>query len=180
MPNWCSNMVKVTGDAAIIDKMVEGFNKGELFGSILPIPAELQETSAPNRDEVNSDLMIEKYGSPDWYTWCCKNWGTKWDVGGDNGVSRTGNTVVFGFESAWSPPLAFCDHLVSLGMTVEAMYYEPGMAFCGTYADGVSEDFDISEMTAEETKNSIPEFLDEYFCISEQMAEWEEENAEEE
>ena len=50
--------------------------------------------------QEESEALIEKHGSNNWYDWCLKNWSTKWnayDVGEWNG-----NKLYF--ETAWSPP----------------------------------------------------------------------------
>ena len=60
MPNWCTNDLTVRGPDAktIVDSITkdEGF-----FNAIIPMPDELRNTESPNT--VNSDDMIEKYGS---------------------------------------------------------------------------------------------------------------------
>jgi hypothetical protein len=58
------------------------------------------------------------------------------------------------------------------------MYYEPGMGFCGAWMDGEDEYYQI-EGNSEWVEANIPEYIDEAFGISENMAQWEEENAEE-
>jgi hypothetical protein len=39
-----------------------------------------------------------------WYDWNVRNWGTKWDVGGDVDFERDGNDLIYRFPTAWSPP----------------------------------------------------------------------------
>ena len=63
------------------------------------------------------------------------------------------------------------------GFRVEAMFYEGGMAFAGTYSDGNCEDFSLEDMTADEIERDYPE-LDECFGISESIREYEAENEE--
>lgn len=108
------------------------------LSSLFPIPAELMEYNAPlsarktgvvnergleetvpltdeEREQVIRDLRT-KYGSSDWYDWCCSNWGTKWgdcdtrldtnESDEHNGVPQLPeNTVAIGvyYETAWSP-----------------------------------------------------------------------------
>ena len=57
------------------------------------------------------------------------------------------------------------------------MYYEPGMGFCGRWIDGVDDCVEITGMTADEVANTIDADIDEQFCISENMAQWEEESS---
>ena len=69
-------------------------------------------------------------------------WGTKWDIGSDNNEAHGLNPTVVGkqatmtFDSAWSPPIGLYEKLHELGFSVEATYFEPGMAFCGIWQDG--------------------------------------------
>ncbi len=50
-----------------------------------------------------------KYGCIDWYDWCVKNWGTKWNAC---------NTMIHGsevwFETAWSPAIPIVKKLAEL------------------------------------------------------------------
>jgi len=55
-----------------------------------------------------SEELISKYGSCDWYSWCVSNWGTKWncyDVTEWNVHVRdeyTASATIY-YETAWSP-----------------------------------------------------------------------------
>ena len=60
------------------------------------------------------------------------------------------------------------------------MYYEPGMAYAGIWENGSDDYYEYGGMNSEQIAEELPEVLDEAFCISEQVAEWEEENKEEE
>jgi len=78
----------------------------------------------------------------DWYDWNIENWGTKWDIGSDNGeVHGLNPTVVdneatMSFDSAWSPPIGLYEELDRLGFMVDASYFEPGIGYCGIWHDG--------------------------------------------
>ena len=156
MPNWCSNSLTLKhDDPAMIDKAVAGFTDGKLLETFVPYEGEWD------------------------YDWCVSNWGTKWDVGGDNGYIRPNpNTLKISFDSAWAPPLEAYRAMEELGFEVKAMYYEPGMCFCGIYEDGSDDYYEYDEMTAGEVADTIPTELDEEFCISDSMAEWESEQEE--
>ena len=52
------------------------------------------------------------------------------------------------------------------------------MCFAGVWEDGVDDYYDLSGLDSEGVKEELPAVLDEMFCISEYMAEWEEENQE--
>jgi hypothetical protein len=111
------------------------------------------------------------------YDWCVANWGTKWDVGG--GYTRPNlNTLNITFDSAWAPPIEAYKKMEELGFTVKAMYYEPGMCFCGMYEDGSDDYYEYGTMTAEEITDTIPLELDMEFGISDTQAEYEAEEEE--
>ena len=73
--------------------------------------------------------------------------------------------------SAWSPPTGFYEKLEDLGFTVKAYYYEGGCAFCGIWENNIDEQYSIDGNAKWVTEN-IPAVLDNEFCISSNMAEW--------
>ena len=156
MPNWCDNTFEVSHkDPKQIQRFVSAFERGELCAEFIPLPD----------GEWNWDF-------------CVNNWGTKWDVGGDDGYIESDETSARGsFQSAWSPPMGLMPVLEELGFTVKFMYYEPGMNFAGVYQDGIDECYELAD-TSDEVKEQIPAELDEAFCIVESMASFEEENEE--
>ena len=156
MPNWCDNTLEVSHeDPAMVKRLTDAFAAGRLCEEFIPSP----------NGEWNWDFSVDK-------------WGTKWDVGGDGGYCEADtNSASMSFQSAWSPPTGLYPVLEQLGFTVRAMYYEPGMGFAGIYEDGSDETYDL-DGTSDEVKEQIPAELDEAFCITENMAQWEEENEE--
>ena len=158
MPNWNYNVVKVSHtDKAMVDKFISGCKTG-LFTEFLPITEDQKEN---------------------WYDWNTANWGTKWDVSDidctpvdDDGV------ITVSFDTAWSPPIAFFEHLLSLDFMVEAYYYEPGIGFCGIFDSLGDAYYEIGDLSGDEVQESIPEELNSMFGISEQL--WENEAIQEE
>jgi hypothetical protein len=59
------------------------------------------------------------------------------------------------------------------------MYYEPGMAFAGVWDNGVDDYYEYGGLDSKGIAETLPVELDEAFGISESVAEWEAENAEE-
>jgi hypothetical protein len=179
MPNWCNNSLTVShDDPSMLDRFVKGYEGEGVFNEFLPLPVELKGTVAPFcGSEAEARRLVEAYGATDWYDWQVKNWGTKWDITDDgNGYTRPNpNTLSVGFDTAWAPPMEFYQYLESIGFRVEATYFESGMCFVGRYADGVDDYYDYSELSADEVDEQIPAELNEEFCISEMMREWEEE-----
>ena len=120
MPNWCMNNLTVEHDyPAMVDRFEKSFNAGNTCNEFIPVPEDIGDG---------------------WYDFCLANWGTKWDFGGagNHGLdaTRVDNQVSCTFDSAWSPPIGLYKKLVQLGYRVKAAYWEPGMAFCGTWDNG--------------------------------------------
>ena len=70
--------------------------------------------------------------------------------------------------------------LLADGFTVDAMYYEPGMGFCGRWVDGHDDYYELGGMTAARVAECIDPDLDQQFGIVENMEMWEEEQEENE
>jgi hypothetical protein len=168
--------------------MIERVIKSDgLLMEFLPTPKELVDTvsgfmSEDKRadHEAQQAANIAKHGYKDWYDWNIANWGTKWDVNLDSVNRVDANTVEASFESAWSPPTTAYEQLMELGFEIEAMYFEPGMAFAGIWDNGHDDYYEYGDMNSSEIAEALPTELDEAFGISESAAEWEAENAEEE
>lgn len=152
MPNWCYNGVTLRhSDPAMIDRAQ---NSKGLLMEFLPTPKELLEGDG-------------------WYNWNVTNWGTKWDVDLENVERVDPNTLTASFDSAWSPPIEAYQKLVEMGFEIEAKFYEPGMAFCGTYDSEYGENtYELSGLDADNVRDVIGEELDDYFGISEEMAQY--------
>lgn len=190
MPNWCSNnLILEHDDPAMITRAHEALERGEFLQEFIPVPQELKDTisggygdpDAQAKLEAQTRANVAKYGYGNWYDYCVGEWGTKWDVGeqGCSDVHPEGRMLHAHFDSAWSPPVDAYRKLEDLGFRVEAMFYEGGMAFAGSYADGNCDDFSLEGMTADEIEQNYPE-IDECFGIAESIREYEAENAEEE
>ena len=185
MPNWCNNGITLRHeDPAMIDRVIKG--QEGLLMEFLPTPKELTETVAGfmgedkrAAHEAQQAANIEKYGYKDWYDWNVANWGTKWDFNLENVERQDPNTVTAAFDSAWAPPIEAYRKLLALGFEIEAMYYEPGMQFVGKFTgDEHGEDDDYYEYGGETSatiREAIGAELDDYFGISDEMAQYEEE-----
>lgn len=189
MPNWCNNTVEISHeDPAMIERARKAFNEGALLMEFIPTPKELIDTVAgfPGEDlreahEAQEKANIEKYGYRNWYDWNVANWGTKWDIGADGqpAIVQSPNSLTLNFDSAWAPPVNAYEQLKDMGFTILAYYYEPGMGFAGKWDDGYDDYYELGGMNSDDIADTIPDDLDECFCISENVAEWEAENAEE-
>jgi hypothetical protein len=187
MPNYCNNVLELTHeDPAMITRARDAFLRGELLNEFIPVPEDLKIVVGrvgDDADEAQKALVAQseantaKYGYPNWYDFCIGEWGTKWDVGGDdcNAPEGNENNLTVGFDSAWAPPLTAYEKLVDLGFGVRGYYSEPGMGFCGIWHNGADDHWDICGISADEVADSIPAELDDMFGISENIAYYEEE-----
>ena len=187
MPNWCNNSVEIYHeDPAMIERVREAFNKGALLNEFIPIPQSLRivagcvgDPDEQKKLEEDTARNKEVHGYGNWYDYCVNEWGTKWDVGADgNPAQDIPGGLMLGFESAWAPPCAAYEKLTEQGFRIRAMYFEPGMAFAGIWEDGIDDFYEYGGMDSKEIADTLPVELDEAFCISEDVAQWEAENAE--
>jgi len=191
MPNWCANKVTFKHtDPQQLHKLVRAWNSGCLMGTFLPCPAELKATIAGCAGPTGSDAQlaletqerqnIELYGAKNWYDWQVGHWGTKWDVGRETEqpprrLPAKAARLTLTFDSAWSPPIQFFDHLRTVeGFDITAYCFEPGVGFCGVYRDGKLTDFNIPSDFEDLAK--LPPDLVKAFAIDE----WVEQTIEEE
>ena len=177
MPNYCTNNLTVTGDAKEIKRFHEAITAGELqahehfriLDNLFPTPKELKDTTKGyygegtekqiKQEEMNK-ANLKKFGSPDWYEWNCKNYGSKWsDFDGMFG-QISDNEINATFMSAWSPIGEGIRNVSKQFPTLDFVlsYDEGGMAFCGGYAFRNGEIFadiegEYPSMTKEQLEN---------------------------
>ena len=187
MPNWCNNVVELSHEnPEMMARAVKSFNDGSFLNEFIPVPTDLNITAGRESDETAQKALEEKekanqekYGYSNWYDYCVNEWGTKWDIEPYEPVTiQEDGRLTMSFDSAWSPPTQAYEKLLDLGFSLRAYYYESGMSFCGIWEDGCDDYYEISGETADEVAEMLPEVLDEMFCISENIREWEEENQE--
>ena len=187
MPNWCNNSVEIYHtDPAMIERARKAFNGEGLLQEFIPVPQALLDTVSGSTGEdkreaheAQQKANVEQYGYANWYDFCVNEWGTKWEIGADgNPAQDIPGGLMLGFDSAWSPPIAAYEKLLEMGFRIRAMYYEPGMAFAGVWEDGADDYYEYSGMNSDQIAEELPSELDECFCISEQVAEYEAEQEE--
>lgn len=191
MPNWCSNHITVRGtNQAEIQRLADAFSRGEFCDAVIPVPEVLKdpETTTNYGDpekQAEADRIraqaLEATGYQSWYDFCTSRWGTKWDVGeeGNGEISEDGLEFSAPFDSAWAPPMGVVEALVDQGFEVTLYYYEPGMAFVGKYEDGYDDHYDLGGLDSRTVRAAIGDELDDFWGISDSMAEYEAENEEE-
>ena len=161
MPNWCDNSVTVSHeDKEMMKKFSDGVQDGDLFQKFIPMPE----------------------GTPDWYHWSVKHWGTKWDVcEGNFELEEDGLSGSGWFNTAWGPPVAAFEALQELGFSIDALYHECGMGFAGTWIDGEENLIeDYYEIFQEEDWRDQVEGEDLLNLLEAEYESWLESNQEEE
>lgn len=151
MPNHVTNILTITGDSEILDKLQEHvlgkyepdeynsepFEKVFDFSKIIPVPDDI----------FQGDLSMEKQAETqgrNWYDWNRSNWGTKWNAYDHAPVERDDETLTFKFDTAWSPPTPVIDALAEQFPEVQIVheFIDEGWGFAGsiTYTDGEGTD----------------------------------------
>jgi len=168
-------------DPTMIARAKSAFLDKGLLNEFVPIPEELKITAGCLGEgaeqaalEAREAANLEKHGYRNWYDYCVNEWGTKWDVTGQE-VNDIPNGVILTFDSAWAPPTGAYDKLLDLGFEVRAMYYEPGMGFCGVWDNGQDDEYSLGGLNSDEVAELLPPELDEAYGISESIAEYEDE-----
>ena len=119
MPNWCDNILIVTGpDSELKRFSLETTGQGELdFEMILPTPPD----TTGSRNEGWWDWRVSAAG-----------WGTKWaaDI---HDINHSKEKIVFSFHSAWSPPEGIVRQLGAMypGLRFHLLFAEAGSGFAG-------------------------------------------------
>ena len=187
MPNWCNNTLTLEHEnPAMVARAKAAFLNGRLLAEFIPVPTDLKIVAGCVGDPVEQAKLVEQtelnrvtHGYGNWYDFCVNEWGTKWDVGGDDGVlNDIEGGIIVSFDSAWAPPTNAYEKLHEMGFKILAMYYEPGMAFAGVWEDGIDDYYEYGGLDSAGIAEELPSALDEAFGISESVAEWEAENAE--
>ena len=183
MPNWCDNQITITGPNSVIDKIEKIVSDEKDTDGLLnffhPMPKELDGTTSPSSSADKPQPMVEGFDC--WYDWRVEKWGTKWDCNEFYGVDRQGDTISFGFSSAWSPPInAYEKFIISSSekkqdVSIKAYYYEGGCDFMGEWDNGSDDCYAPSELKSTDDwwNDGIGATLDEMFNITESMAEYE-------
>jgi hypothetical protein len=174
----------------MIERARKAFNDGALLNEFIPVPGSLRIVAGRCGADDNPEQIaleaaqknnIEVHGYKDWYDWCVNEWGTKWDVGADgNPAQDIPGGLMLGFDSAWSPPCAAYEKLTEMGFRIRAMYVECGMAYAGIWEDGQDDYYEYGGLDSKGIAETLPVELDEAFGISESVAEWEAEEAQDE
>jgi hypothetical protein len=146
MPNWCNNILTVSGTASSVNKFVKevqrdvtypGEKKVHLpfsFEKICPTPEALKNDEWQN-NAIIAEANTKKYGYKGWYDFHCDEWGTKWELSSDTTVRKDKGKVTYSFQTAWSPPVPLITKASKLypDLKFELRFCEEGMEFDGVF-----------------------------------------------
>lgn len=157
MPNYCENTICLEGPPSKIKEIYEQHKKTGTFLEILYPPPENMI-----RGNLSSEMekVSRETGVPNWFDWQSENWGTKWDITGDDlryeELDDDWARISGHFLTAWSPPIKAYDEFLknNKDCCLEAKYFEPGCCFAGEYENGEDEYYDYGSGT----KGEIAEF----------------------
>lgn len=135
MPNWCYNTITINGSPDKISRI---------------------KTIVELKQNDNGGFFRPLIGATigdDWYDYNINNYGTKWDIDVTKDMYHhcDENTLSFGCESAWSPPIiGMVNVCKKYGVSCEMLYEECGNDFYGktTISDDgtyVEEDYGYRE-----------------------------------
>lgn len=151
MPNWCDNRLTVTGDAEALKRFVVDITNDDdsitIFKNLVPFPTELEGEEITIKDGSSSKVLGRAF-TDEGYSWCLRNWGTKW---GDCETEITVNDgyLVIRYQTAWSPALEGLEEVSRLfpTLTFQTDYIEEGMQFIGaaSFENGRSSVYDVPE-----------------------------------
>ena len=124
MPNWCSNLLTLTGNS----QEILNFNKDNI----------------DNEDNLDFELKVpfpkDRDFDKEWYTWRLTNWGTKWSAADtiitfnwEDEENPSIKSIVYDFNTAWSPPSEWLSKVSEVypDIEFELKYCEPNMNFSG-------------------------------------------------
>jgi len=132
MPNWCDNNLTITGDAESLQKFLAAITNADesitILKNLVPFPTELE-----GKDILDKEgNVFGKAFTDDGYSWCLRNWGTKW---GDceTQITVNGDYLVIRYETAWSPALEGLEQVSLLfpTLTFQTDWVEEGMQSIG-------------------------------------------------
>ena len=160
MPNWVYTSLEVTGPSEELSKFIAGIKKGkkdeytdtrylEIISSYIPCPTELYEVTSPLKEEQKefAAIMLENYGSANWYDWQHDNWGVKWGDCNTFIDEQDEASVKFRFETPWGTAEKAFLKISSMFPELIFLfsYEEEAGFFCGAEVMSKGE-MDFSEM----------------------------------
>jgi len=145
MPNWCSNNISIKTTDEQSRKLMKDYEK--YYESV-------SQSNPPQKIHfLNWFHPIPELEEGGWYNWCISHWGTKRDpdISGliveFRDIGNDDIELTLSPDSAWSPPIDFYHYMETLGFSVNASWYEPGVGSIGEFSEGYADDSYLSEPT---------------------------------
>jgi hypothetical protein len=148
MPNWCNNTLIVKGKSEDIKVFKEKY-KGKINDTMSWLNFEQVISSKENQELIKpkwnaltkeenkrwKNDFIQYWFNTGGVEWCCKNWGTKWNIEVEEPRTEKGE-LIYGFDTAWSPPEPVIKKLIELHPELEfnLEFEEWGVQFMGILA----------------------------------------------
>lgn len=145
MPNWCHNRMRVIGAPDEVEKFRLAVMKQP--DSFLDANDEdLSFHSTVPQPKFSNDRNDER-----WYAWRVARWGTKWQPSDVTLTRVNETTILYDFQTAWSPPIPWLEETVTQfqNLRFELWYAEEGMGFAGITT------FESGEKADEESMDTI-------------------------
>ena len=149
MPNWCENVVSISGNETQVRELYK-FVKGTCV-----ISSEYKATTDKDGKKTWENVILDtpktvnipfsfKSVLPyegEWdYNWCVENWGVKWDLDTEQRMDDDGDHIEYCFDTAWGPPYGIHQKLTAKfpDLHITWFYHEPMMEVAG-YLEGESQ-----------------------------------------
>jgi hypothetical protein len=143
MPNWCDNYIIIYGEKENMTPIYKYFTESErVIQEVNQVRRDILTSGTSTLDDVLRDypypdnLVMNSLCPCDEQTDYISFYGTKWDFGfwEVNVHSITDEEIIIAPNTAWGPPLGFCQKLSEkYGVGVSINYDEPGNAIVGNY-----------------------------------------------
>lgn len=185
MPNWCNNSLEIKGSKEDREAIKALLNKSYVWkGKTLKQTGEEDKWDLVYVEEEVRDPIFafnnvvpepEFKEDQDWYHWRLANWDTKWNPS-EVCIGENDNTLVYTFDTAWSPPLNIYYELTKQfpNVVLIARYEEPGMDYFGIHIIKNGEDINSY---AEDSMSHLSKILLDQECYCEELDESEWQNA---
>ena len=91
-------------------------------------------------------------------------------------IGEDESEISLGFDTAWAPALGAYEKFIdeNSNCSLKAYYYEPGCDFMGEWDNGIDSCFEVAKYGLDDDfwKQGIGSTLDDYFGITESMAQY--------
>jgi hypothetical protein len=115
MPNHVTNTLELYSDeVGLIEQVLKEISSTDDeehsvidFRKIVPQPDSIFLGGLGMKEEQE----CREQGIPDWYSWNCEYWGTKWNAYSTELLDSGEYNAVIRFDTAWSPPIPVIEAL---------------------------------------------------------------------